>query len=492
MSVVVYDLETSGVHPACDRIVQFAGVRATDDLSNIVAEANFLVALDPDVVPDPEALLVGQLSPQRLREEGVPEHLAVTRMAEFFGSDSPTLRVGYNSIAFDDEFVRYANWRNMMNPYREEWSGGNRRMDAQTLCRAASVLTPSAMPEWPVDEDGEPTYRLGRLIEAAGLDFEERAHDALSDSKATLNLLRHIRQSARRLWQVCVDCANKRHASAIATRSDSILMHVSPFYGNARRCSAPLAYVGINPTIGTRSIHVDLAAEAEPEMLLDLPADAISERLFAKSEDGVEVSPRPPLHQVAHNAAPFLVDLTASEGMRAGAIASFLGRTIPDGPNHAEVLRRHKFVVDNRREIEAKMGVVFKMPDREDSDAELALYQGFLSDGDGQRAGRFRDAVIAKDADGALEALGRFEDDRLMVLAERFWAKVGGAPDHIAEKYAAHVDAARTQGFGTRRRLCNRELPLELVWFLDPSGFGGKEHGSYSGQLRVTRRSSGT
>ena len=36
-----------------------------------------------------------------------------------------TCTLGYNSLRFDDEFVRYGLFRNFYDPYEREWRGGN-------------------------------------------------------------------------------------------------------------------------------------------------------------------------------------------------------------------------------------------------------------------------------------------------------------------------------------------------------------------------------
>ena len=50
-----YDLETSGLNPRDDRIMQFAGIRTDMDLQPLGEPYNVLVKLNDDTLPTPEA-----------------------------------------------------------------------------------------------------------------------------------------------------------------------------------------------------------------------------------------------------------------------------------------------------------------------------------------------------------------------------------------------------------------------------------------------------
>ena len=58
---VFYDLETTGMNPAFDQILQFAAVKTDLDL-NEIERYQYRLELRNDVVPHPAALLVNRLS----------------------------------------------------------------------------------------------------------------------------------------------------------------------------------------------------------------------------------------------------------------------------------------------------------------------------------------------------------------------------------------------------------------------------------------------
>ena len=68
-----YDLETSGFRAQTDRIMQFAGQRTDMDLQPIGEPYNFLVTLNDDTLPSPDALMVTGITPQKTLEEGYSE-----------------------------------------------------------------------------------------------------------------------------------------------------------------------------------------------------------------------------------------------------------------------------------------------------------------------------------------------------------------------------------------------------------------------------------
>ena len=111
-----YDLETSGLSARDDRIMQFAGIRTTLELEPIGEPYNILVKLNDDTLPSPDALMVTGITPQQTTADGITEaEFAKLLMEEVFTPD--TITVGFNSIRFDDEFIRHLFWRNFYDPY---------------------------------------------------------------------------------------------------------------------------------------------------------------------------------------------------------------------------------------------------------------------------------------------------------------------------------------------------------------------------------------
>ena len=110
-SFFFYDLETSGLDPRNDRIMQFAGQRTDLELNPVGDPYNVFVKLNDDTLPSPEALMVTGITPQQTVTDGYTEaEFARLLMEEVFTAD--TIAVGFNNIRFDDEFIRHLLWRN--------------------------------------------------------------------------------------------------------------------------------------------------------------------------------------------------------------------------------------------------------------------------------------------------------------------------------------------------------------------------------------------
>ena len=147
-----YDLETSGTEPRWDRIVQFAGLRTDTELNPVGDEYVTDIVLPDDVLPDPRACVVTGITPQRTHA-GIPEWEAIRHILAAMATPG-TCTAGYNSLRFDDEFMRFTLFRNLRDPYAREFRGGNSRWDLIDLVRAAGALRPDGI-EWPKDEAGK-------------------------------------------------------------------------------------------------------------------------------------------------------------------------------------------------------------------------------------------------------------------------------------------------------------------------------------------------
>lgn len=191
-----YDLETSGLNPHSDRIMQFAGRRTSLDLEPIGEPYNELIALTDDILPSPSAIMVTGITPQQTLQDGWTE----TGFIEMFNREIATpgtIFIGYNSVRFDDEFIRCLLYRNLYDPYEWQWQDGRGRWDLLDVIRMTRALRPAGI-SWPV-LDGKPTNRLELITKKNGLEHSH-AHDALSDVEATIAVARLIKDNQPKLF----------------------------------------------------------------------------------------------------------------------------------------------------------------------------------------------------------------------------------------------------------------------------------------------------
>jgi len=400
-----YDLETFGRDPRRTRIAQFAGIRTDADLNPVGDPISLFCQPADDLLPSPEATLITGITPQRARREGLREAEFFARIQEELAQPG-TCAVGYNSIRFDDEFLRHGLYRNFHDPYEREWRNGNSRWDLLDFMRLAHALRPDGL-NWPRREDGTASFKLEDLADAN----ETRtgtAHEALSDVRALLGLAKKIRTAQPRLWDYHYAQRDKRKVAALLDVANMTpLLHVSGRYPASRLCAALVVPVARHPRIESRVIVLDL--DADPQSLIDNPVQDIADRLYTPAADLPEGETRIPLKEVHSNRCPVLVPLAFLRD----ADFQRLGIDRDAALARADRLREHKSLPEKVRQV-------FAMEKhRDQADADAALYDGFASEADK----RFFSAVRSAAASEIPALEGSFKDPRYRELLFRYRAR---------------------------------------------------------------------
>ncbi|GGK05110.1 exodeoxyribonuclease I [Luteimonas terricola] len=428
-SFLFYDLETWGIDPRRTRIAQFAAIRTDAELRQLGDPIEFMVRAADDLLPSPGASMVTGLAPQDALATGLGEAEAFARIVDEMARPG-TCTLGYNSLRFDDEFVRHGLYRNFHDPYEREWRNGNSRWDLLDVMRLAHALRPEGI-AWPVREDGGGiSFRLEHLAEANNVRSGD-AHEALSDVRALIGLARLFREAQPRLWQYALALRQKRHVAALLDpMAMAPVLHVSQRYPAARMCAAAVLPLAMHPQIGNRVIVYDL--DTEPDDLLALPPEEIAARLYVRTADLPEGVARVPLKEVHTNRSPALVQwnhLRPADferlGIDPGVAEARAARIRALGPAIAEKVRR-VFVRD-------------RDGNRVPPDVDAALYDGFIGDGD---KGRLAMVRATPPAQLGARDFG-FQDPRLPELLFRYRAR--NWPDTL--------DAAERMRWDDYRRL---------------------------------------
>ncbi|MBN1243118.1 MAG: exodeoxyribonuclease I [Spirochaetales bacterium] len=410
-SFLWYDLETFGTDPAADRVAQFAAVRTDGDFRE--KGERILLYCKPgfDSLPDPRACLVHGITPAHADEAGLSEYeFAKALRAEMMVSGTTT--GGYNTLAFDDEFVRHLFWRTLFDPYEREWANGNSRWDLIDLARAARDLRPEGL-VWPNRDDGKPSFRLEVLAKANGI-AHDNAHDALSDVLATIGLARLLRDKQPKLFRWYWTHRSRDSLTRLVDLVERTpLVHAAAGFTTGRGCTTLVAPLAIDPENRNNLFAVDL--RFDPEAILDLGPDEIRERVFAKTEE-LE-GERIPLVKIRLNRCPFL----APASVMTRDAAERLGVDTAAAERRRALLARHP-------ELIQKMVAAFELPGprEESADPDFRLYSGsFVGDDDKARLSKVHAALdelgpaAAKREAYAL----KFRDERLAQLVRRFWAR---------------------------------------------------------------------
>ena len=390
-----HDYETFGADPWRDRPSQFAGIRTTMDLEVVGEPVMFFAKPPREMPPQPGACLITGITPQQAEREGVIEADFAARVHEQLALPG-TCGVGYNSLRFDDEVTRQMLYRNFFEPYGREWENGNSRWDLIDLVRMCQALRPEGI-HWPVRDDGSPSFKLEHLAQANQL-RQERAHDALSDVYALIDLARLIRVRQPRLWDWHFGLRRKQKVfELLDTVQMPPLVHVSSRYPASRHCLTVIMPLTPHPSRPGEVIVYDLSVD--PESLLTLDADDIADRVFVARADLPEGIERIPLRTVRANRAPALAPVSVLQGVDTARLQLDLSTCLA---------HRERLIAATAHGLNDKLREVFQrasdLPPA--ADPELALYSGFLPDADkrllaevratppeqlGQRAFSFRD-----------------------------------------------------------------------------------------------------
>lgn len=444
-SILWYDLETFGIDPRHDRIAQFACIRTDESLQQVDEPLKLYCKPSFDYLPSPEACKVHGITPQTAFELGLSEYEFARKLQEEF-SKSGTTAAGFNSIHFDDEFIRNLFYRNLFDPYAREYANGNARWDIINLVRAAHDLRPEGI-VWPQDADGTPGFRLETLAKANGL-LHESAHDALSDIRATIDLARLVKTRQARLYDWYFRHRKRESLKPLVDLSArKMLLHTAAEYTSPKGCSTLVAPVGMDPANRSQLIAIDL--RFDPRELVSLGVEEIRERVFAKAQD--RTAPRVPLSRIKLNHCPFLAPsstLSQDAARRLGLDKKLCEERLAFIGESAGLARKLISVFDE------------PPPPPESDDPDLQLYSGgFFPDSDKEKLARLHEAIAVSGAAAAKSLLRtlKFQDERILRLASRLFAR--NFPETLRE-----AERLRWRDFcAARLQLPAREGAAELA-----------------------------
>lgn len=419
-----YDLETSGLDPREDRIMQFAGQRTDMNLQPIGEPYNILVKLNDDTLPSPDAIMVTGITPQQTVADGYSEaEFARILYEEVFTPD--TIAVGFNNIRFDDEFIRTLFWRTFFDPYEWFWQDGRSRWDMLDVVRMTRALRPDGI-EWPVDSEGKATNRLELLTKLNGVDHF-KAHDALSDVEATIAVARLIRDKQPQLFDYLLRMRDKNEVKKLVNLDDK-----KPFVYTSGRYDAEheKTTVAFPLTAGRNGNIVVYDLRYDPRPFLHMSGKELAAIFFASWEERkAEGFQKLPVKELQYNRAPAVAPLGVLEQERGWERIHLSQEVIEQ--HKATLLAVPEFAENIRTLLEGRPEFK-KLPD-----AEGQLYDGFVNDKDRIRIEAVRSAKPAELADFQPE----FTDERLPSLLLRYKAR--NFPDALSESEAATWEAWR-------------------------------------------------
>lgn len=400
-----YDLETSGLNARDARIMQFAGIRTDMELNPIGEPYNMFVRLNDDTLPSPEALMVTGITPQQTVADGYSEaEFSKLLIEEIFTPD--TIATGFNSIRFDDEFVRHLLWRNFYDPYEWCWKDGRSRWDLLDVVRMTRALRPEGI-VWPV-VDGKASNRLELLTQLNGIDHF-KAHDALSDVEALIAVTKLIKEKQPQLYDYLLRLRDKTEVKKLVNLDDK-----KPFVYTSGRYDAEhdKTTVAFPLTSGKNGNVVVYDLRYNPAEVVNLSPDELRKKFYAswqerQTDDFVKL----PIKELQYNRSPAVAPLGVLEQNEGWSRIHLDQKTIEEhktallsAPHFAENIRT---LFENRTEF------------AKSADVEAQLYDGFVGDRDRLRIETIRNASERELADFH----PTFADERLESLLLHYKAR---------------------------------------------------------------------
>ncbi len=405
MNFYFYDLETSGFKPREARIMQFGGQRTDMNLQPIGEPDNYFIKLTEDILPDPEAILVTGITPQLTHTKGLTE----AEFLKFFFKDinqPNTIFVGYNSIRFDDEFMRFLMYRNFYDAYEWQWKDGNSRWDLLDPVRMTRALRPEGL-KWPLNSEGIQTNQLGLLASINKLNHTN-AHDALSDVMVTIDLARLLKSKQPKLFEYLLKMRSKSNIAKLA-KSGEPFVYTSGKYHSRFEKTTIVSAVANHPQRAATLVY-DL--RHDPAEFADMSADELAS-IWRRPIDENEVVL--PVKTLQFNRCPAVAPISVLD-------KAAIKRLQLDMEQVEENQTRLKSMKDWPAKLQAALDILNDSQQTkliEDERVDNKLYDGFLSDYDRVISKKIREAM----PDELREIAKRCKDERLTNLAPLYKAR---------------------------------------------------------------------
>ena len=402
-----YDLETSGINPRDQRIMQFAGQRTDMDLKPVGDPVNVLVKLTPDIMPEPDAILITGITPQKTLEEGYTE---AEFLKIFFDevATADTIFVGYNSIRFDDEFMRFTLYRNFYDSYEWQWQDGRGRWDLLDVVRMTRALRPDGI-VWPFAPDGKPSNRLEYMTSVNKLSHES-AHDALSDVYATIAVANLIKNNQPKLFDYLLNIRDKKSVSDLVQEGVSFVYCSGKYAGEFEKTTVAVKLCDHPKQQG--ALVYDL--RNDPSEFLNLSAEDLAERwAYTRDENALK---RLPIKTLQYNRCPAVAPLKVLDEKSIKRISIDLGAT-----------KKHKEILLSDKNFVSKVLKALEILDKKQqqrffensNDVDSRLYDGFVGQDDKIKMSAVR---AAKAVDININDFN-FKDDRLNQMLPLYKAR---------------------------------------------------------------------
>ena len=389
---VFYDFETSSSNKYWGQIIQIGAILTNDNLEEL-DRFDARCRLSPGIIPEAMALIVNKSSPTMLKTSNLSHYEMIRQFVETLKRWGKATFIGYNSIDFDEEFLRNTLFQTLEYAYLTS-TNGNKRGDLLNLARAANLYYPNTLKN-SISDKGNAVYKLDQMAPLNGIEHSD-AHSAIGDVIATLGIAKIIAKKAPSVWKASLCTTNKDETLKIV-KNELYFCTNEYFYGKSRPYVQ--AYVCQHPRFQWPKCF-DL--KHDPQIYLNMP--------IADLKVAMGKNPKF-LRTIRHNKHPIIMnpsygnEFDEYKMIGAEKLAS-RAKLIKDNTKFAEKISQ---ILQD--EVEEKE----QTKSQEDIYEEESIYTKFTSNEDNKLMPEFHKA----DWDKKLSVLGKIKDERLHYFGRR-------------------------------------------------------------------------
>ena len=226
---IFYDFETSSSNKYWGQIIQIGAILTNDNFEEL-DRYDARCRLSPGIIPEAMALIVNKSSPKMLKGSNLSHYEMIRQFVETLKRWGKATYVGFNSIEFDEEFLRCTLFQTLEYPYITS-TNGNTRGDILSLARAANLYYPNTLKN-SINEKGNAVYKLDQMAPLNGIEHGN-AHNAIGDVIATVGIAKIISKKAPSVWKASLLTMDKTQSLEVI-KKELYFCTNEYFYGKSR------------------------------------------------------------------------------------------------------------------------------------------------------------------------------------------------------------------------------------------------------------------
>ena len=388
---VFYDFETSSSNKYWGQIIQIGAVLTNDKLQEL-DRFESRCKLNPGIIPEAMALIVNQTTPKMLQSANLSHYQMIRQFVDTLKRWGKATYIGFNSIDFDEEYLRNTLFQTLEYPYLTS-TNGNTRGDLLSLARAANFYYPDTLKN-SINEKGNAVYKLDQMAPINGIKHD--AHQALGDCIATLEIGKIILNKAPNVWKASLMTTDKIKALDLIKNE---LYFCTDEYYYGKSVAFCETFVCEHPVYKWAKCF-DL--KHDPDIYLKMSVQDLKEAMSKKPKF---------IRTIRHNKHPVIMN---------PSYAMQLDEYKVLGP---QKLKERANKIKENKEFAEKVAIILKeeveekeqTKSQEDIPVEESIYRKFTTSEDNKLMNNFHEV----DWDKKFGALDKFKDERLKYFGNK-------------------------------------------------------------------------